>query len=888
MVIKNFKIILFVLFCFFTFTSDVFALANPILSSSWVTDGRSCDLPPTDTSYSFSTGDDPVFRRNTNFSINIESQIIDGVGAGDSMFFNSTTWTNKVSSTTNYFCSKVSTTTLDGDYFFSQGIGRLPSGLNNGLPLSACGQYTSPINAGQYQIILDIQNNNGISNDCLSGKTIINIQVKPTLSYDANGATSGTVPASEFIDLGDSATVAGKGSLIKNNFDFNVWNTKADGSGIDYGFGSLIPFTSDVDITLYAKWTTSTPTPFNLTYSKNDGSGISSTTERNGGSTFNLSSITTLGFSPPTNTIFDGWSTSTNGVVAYLNSASYTMPYANTTLYAKWTTIIPTTYTLTYDKNGGTGTNLTVERTGGDISSLVSIATLGFSPPINTRFDGWSVTTDGISYYSDGYSSYEMPNATTTLYAKWVPLVQTPYNLTYSKNDGSGISSTTERNGGSTFNLPSTTTLGFSSTTASFSGWSTSANGVVAYSNSAPYTMPNAATTLYAKWTTNPTYTLTYNSNGGSGVSSTTSHVSGSTFNLLSTTTLGFASSTAIFNGWSTSTNGIVAYLNSASYTMPSTTTILYAKWIPLVQTPYNLTYNPNGGTGSNVTESHNGGSAFNLSSINFLGFSSTTASFSGWSTTPSEDASYSDGYVYTMPNAATTLYAKWDNPIIYPEVSLSIDEAPSFTGVIPGVGTTSLEFSVKNVFYGCIFDNNSSYNTHIDIINDKDNHSINDGLQHYGYIITGTTTEDTTYYIKCYGESVNEYNSSFDYVFVPVIDEEPVEYDLTCVSQIDGVDSDKVPTGKQMSWHVSGIQMSGDSDVIYKLDPPMTSSTTNNFNIDSTLSLDIFNNYTYVGKKNFGISIKQFDTSTYKRYIIGSCSTSTLAVPYDEIVDEK
>ena len=46
---------------------------------------------------------------------------------------------------------------------------------------------------------------------------------------------------------------------------------------------------------------------------------------------------------------FAGWATTSAGVVAYADAASYTST-AQATLYAKWT---PITYTVTYDENGG-------------------------------------------------------------------------------------------------------------------------------------------------------------------------------------------------------------------------------------------------------------------------------------------------------------------------------------------------------------------------------------------------------------------------------------------------------------------------------------------------------------------------------------------------------
>lgn len=76
-----------------------------------------------------------------------------------------------------------------------------------------------------------------------------------TVSYNANGATSGIVPtdAIEYVS-GSSVTVkTNSGSLAKIGYDFVGWNTEADGTGTNYSAGDIIN-SIQADITLYAKW----------------------------------------------------------------------------------------------------------------------------------------------------------------------------------------------------------------------------------------------------------------------------------------------------------------------------------------------------------------------------------------------------------------------------------------------------------------------------------------------------------------------------------------------------------------------------------------------------------------------------------------------------------
>jgi uncharacterized repeat protein (TIGR02543 family) len=75
-----------------------------------------------------------------------------------------------------------------------------------------------------------------------------------TLTYDANGATSGTPPSvSGEYNSGDVVTVFGVGTLEKSGYIFDGWNTQSDGQGTTYQSGDSITF-GNSDITLYAYW----------------------------------------------------------------------------------------------------------------------------------------------------------------------------------------------------------------------------------------------------------------------------------------------------------------------------------------------------------------------------------------------------------------------------------------------------------------------------------------------------------------------------------------------------------------------------------------------------------------------------------------------------------
>lgn len=87
----------------------------------------------------------------------------------------------------------------------------------------------------------------------------VSFERKPFMvRYDANGATTGTVPVdSASYASGDLVTILGNvGNLKKKGYTFTGWNTRADGTGPSYPPGSSFPMGME-NATLYAEWNTS-------------------------------------------------------------------------------------------------------------------------------------------------------------------------------------------------------------------------------------------------------------------------------------------------------------------------------------------------------------------------------------------------------------------------------------------------------------------------------------------------------------------------------------------------------------------------------------------------------------------------------------------------------
>jgi len=90
-----------------------------------------------------------------------------------------------------------------------------------------------------------------------------------TITYDANGADSGSVPVDNGAYLtGREAKVLGnRGNLGKTGYAFSGWNTEADGSGTTYEPDELLTM-PDTDMVLYAVWDLAT---YTISYVLNGG-----------------------------------------------------------------------------------------------------------------------------------------------------------------------------------------------------------------------------------------------------------------------------------------------------------------------------------------------------------------------------------------------------------------------------------------------------------------------------------------------------------------------------------------------------------------------------------------------------------------------------------------
>ena len=472
-----------------------------------------------------------------------------------------------------------------------------------------------------------------------------------TATYDANNATSGTVPAVQSYTTGGTAlTLPGNsGTLARSGYTFAGWATAADGSGTSYT-AAQTNVTLTADRTLYAKWTANSNV---VTYNSQLGTAV-------GNGSFTTGSTLTLPAAPTrTGYTFAGWFTASTGGSALVSGYSPTETAA-ITIYAQWTA---NTYTVTYNANSSTsgaapgsqsytsgGTTLTLDNNSG------TLARTGYS------FAGWNTLANGSgTNYASG-ASLQTFTADTTLYAKWTGNIYTATYNSNSSTSGTVPSVQTYTTGGSAITLAANTGT-LARTGYTFAGWNTAADGTgTSYTVSQASVTLSADTTLYAKWTAN-TYTVTYNANTStSGTApSSQSYTSGSSTLTLDNNSGTLARTGYTFDGWNTLANGTgTNYASGATAQIFTANTTLYAKWSGIT---YTATYDENNATSGTVPTLQSyttGGTALTLRG-NIGTLARAGYAFAGWNTAADgSGTSYTAAQASVTLTADRTLYAKW------------------------------------------------------------------------------------------------------------------------------------------------------------------------------------------------------------------------------------
>lgn len=389
---------------------------------------------------------------------------------------------------------------------------------------------------------------------------------------------------------------------VRTGYQFDGWFTD-EALTIPFTIASLL--TQQGGLTLYAKWT-QLINSFTITYQSNGGTDVQP-------QTYEVGAATTAP-QPPTKTgyTFIGWYTDENLTTEHVFGQ---MVENNFTLYAKWQI---NTYTITFETNGGS-----------PVTSLQG----DYQSPISKPNDPIKTGHTFVNWYSDSnlttpYVFGTMGSANITLYAKWTI---NQYTVAFDTDGGSAVATLTVDFNAVVVKPEDPTKPGYT-----FSGWYVDANFNAAY-NFNTQVITNIQ--LYAKWTIN-TYTLTFESNGGSDISPMAQNYE-TTFVLPTPIKAGFD-----FAGWYRDTQLTIAFTDNK---MPAESIVLYAKWSA---SPYSITFESNGGAAVSTISANYGDVITKPTDPTRLGYT-----FMGWYS----DSALENAFVFNqMPIGGANLYAKW------------------------------------------------------------------------------------------------------------------------------------------------------------------------------------------------------------------------------------
>ena len=432
---------------------------------------------------------------------------------------------------------------------------------------------------------------------------------KYTIKYNANGG-SGTM-SSQSATYDQNVTL-NQNKFTKTGYTFLGWSEDSSATTPTYTDRQTVKnlsATNGATVNLYAVWHKNAVSTYLIRFNANGGSGYMSnmTCEVGKGYYLTKNAFTKSGYT------FKGWATISGSSTVRYTDQEYISDLTTTngaaiTLYAVWESNTKN-YTIRFNSNGGYGSMSDMTCTVGSTYQLTRNAFYknGYS------FVGWNTYSGATSVkYSDGEFVTDLSTtngSVVNLYAVWKEDAKS-YTIRFNANYGSGSMSDMTCVVGYSYRL---STNQFTRSGYIFKGWSLSSGSYnsVNYTENAYVTdlsTTNGATVnLYAVWEkqADSTYTIRFNSNGGSGYMSNMTCSMNTYYNLSANT---FTRSGFSFAGWSlgSGNNNSVNWSDKAQVKNISSaggTVTLYAVWKQVgsdtTSRAYTIIFNANGGTGT-------------------------------------------------------------------------------------------------------------------------------------------------------------------------------------------------------------------------------------------------------------------------------------------------
>ncbi len=503
-----------------------------------------------------------------------------------------------------------------------------------------------------------------------------------SVTYNANGATSGDVPEDDNdYEENDIVTVLGNtGSLAKTGYAFDGWNTLADGSGTDRAAGSTFNITGNT--TLYAKWT-----PYTITAQSNNNSYGTVSLQ---GYVITANPEAGYRYASPAYTIDPA-----NSASVVQNGDEFTItPSANTTVTINFEAI--PTHTATFSVNGNTtaqnfaeGASIIFPSNPADISGK--------------KFVGWTSST--ISGTTDDAPSFvtsaTMSTSDVTFYAVFADVTGITED-SWTETEISSISSSdvivisngtyAMNNDGGASNAPTTNSITVTGTSLSTAPnnnlkWNVSGNSTDGYTF-----YPNGTTETWLYCNTTATSSNNNNIRVGTGDRKVWAFDNDGYLVTKDTNTPRYLS---IYNS-----QDFRGYVNTANAFVPKfykhiAATATYANYCTSVVITYSVTYDANGATSGDVPTDETAYSPD--ATVTVLGNTGSLAktgyAFGGWNTqADGEGTNYTADATFNI-TGNTTLYAKWNTKTI---TGLSYTGTPTKTTYYAGDSFDSAGLTVS------------------------------------------------------------------------------------------------------------------------------------------------------------------------------------------------
>jgi len=319
-------------------------------------------------------------------------------------------------------------------------------------------------------------------------------------------------------------------------------------------------------------------------------------------------------------------------------------------------------YMVTYDGNGSSQGTVPTDSNRYLANAEVTVAAQGDLRKTGYSFVGWNTRADGGGTDSAPAANFQMPGESLTLYAKWTANGNTAYSLQHYKQDVSGSGYTlfeTESLSGTTDTTATAVAKSYTGFTENTGHASRVASGTIAADGSLVLKL------YYSR----STYTVSFSSDGGTAVSSTTGVRYGATISApVAPTKTGYT-----FAGWYKE-SGLTNVWTFASDTVTTATT-LYAKW---TANTYTVTFNAQTGSAASPASK----SVTYASTYGTLATTTRTGyTFSGWYTGTGGGGTQITASSTVAITANQTLYAYW---VALPTYTVTYSGNGSGAGTVP------------------------------------------------------------------------------------------------------------------------------------------------------------------------------------------------------------